>query len=55
EKNIEQTEEKIKQLEELLFQEAISSDAEKAANIFSEKVTLESYLEELYSQWEELQ
>lgn len=55
EKSIEQTEEKIKQLEELLFREDISSNAEKAADIFSEKVNLESYLEELYSQWEALQ
>ncbi len=55
EKNIELTEGKIKELENLLFQEHISSDAEKAADIFSEKTNLENTLETLYSQWEELQ
>jgi len=55
EKGIEETEEKIQKMEELLFRDEISSDAQKAADIFKDKTKLEHALEKLYEEWGELQ
>ncbi len=55
ENEIEETEGKIQELEELLFRDEISSDAQKAADIFEEKTKQENFLEKLYEEWGELQ
>lgn len=55
EKEIEETEEKIEKMEKLLFQDEISSDAQKAADIFEDKTKLEHSLEKLYEEWGVLQ
>lgn len=55
EKSIEETEQKIEALNNLLFQEEISTNAIKAQEIFEQKSALEQELESLYSQWEDMQ
>lgn len=55
EKEIEQTECKIKEIEQTLFQEEISSDFSKTQELFEQKTKWEEHLEQLYQKWEELQ
>ena len=55
ENEIEETEEKIQQLDEKLSQPEIATNADKAREIFDEKTALETYLNELYEQWEAVQ
>lgn len=55
EQQIESTEIRIEELNQMLFQEEISTNAEKAQDVFEEKSRLEQTLEELFEQWEELQ
>ncbi|MBR5468439.1 MAG: ABC-F family ATP-binding cassette domain-containing protein, partial [Firmicutes bacterium] len=55
EKEIEETENKITELEEELMKPEIATDAWKATEIFNEKTALEEKLEELMLQWEEVQ
>lgn len=55
EKEIEETELKIQDLEALLFQEEISIDADKVREIYEEKTIYEEKLEALYDSWGQLQ
>ena len=55
EKEIEQTEQKIAELDNMLFQQEVSSDFDRAQKLFEEKTDLEQNLEKLYEQWETLQ
>lgn len=55
EKEIEETELKIQDLEALLFQEEISVDADRVREIYEEKTVYEEKLEALYDSWGQLQ
>lgn len=54
EDEIGETEEKIDELNSLLEQEEVYTNAQKSAEIFKEKESLENSLMEMYSAWEEL-
>lgn len=55
EKEIEKIETKIKELEDMLFDDKISSDSMRTREIFEEKVKHEERLDHLMEEWEELQ
>ena len=55
EDEIEKTESSIRETEEMLFDEDISSNAEKASELFNRKLALEEELHSLYEKWEEAQ
>lgn len=52
EKNIEETENKIEELDQLLCQEEIYSNPEKSKEVSLEKLSLEEKLSSLYEEWE---
>ena len=54
EKEIETTESKIEELDMLLCQEEVYSNPERAKEVSQEKTNLESNLEALYEEWEQL-
>ena len=55
EKEIENIETKIQELEDMLFDDKISSDSMRTREIFEEKVKYEERLEQLMEEWEQLQ
>lgn len=55
EDEIEHTENRISELNELLFSSEINSDSEKLKTLYEEKTLLEEKLEKLYEKWEEIQ
>ena len=55
EKEIEQTEQQIEDMDKMLFDEEISRDSQKSAEIYEKKMKLEERLTELYDIWENLQ
>ena len=55
EDEIEKTEVRIAELDELLFTPEVNADTEKLKTLFDEKTVLETKLEDLYEKWEEIQ
>lgn len=55
EDEIEKTEARIAELDELLFTPEVNADTEKLKTLFDEKTVLETKLEDLYEKWEEIQ
>lgn len=55
EKEIEEAENKIAELDELLLSDAVSRDSYKANEIFTQKTEIEEKLSSLYDEWESLQ
>lgn len=55
EDEIEKTEARIAELDELLFTPDVNADTEKLKTLFDEKTVLETKLEDLYEKWEEIQ
>lgn len=55
EDEIERAENKISELNELLFSTEINSDSEKLKELYEEKTSIEEKLESLYNKWEEIQ
>lgn len=55
ETEIEKAENRIKELDELMFDPEISADSLKLSELYEEKSSLEEKLEELYEKWEEIQ
>lgn len=55
EDEIEKTETRIAELDELLFTPEVNADTEKLKTLFDEKTVLETKLEDLYEKWEEIQ
>ena len=55
EDEIEKTEARIAELDELLFTPEVNADTEKLKTLFDEKTVLETKLEALYEKWEEIQ
>ncbi len=55
EKEIEEAEAKIAELDELLLSDEVSCDSQKANEVFMEKSEVEERLAALYDEWEELQ
>jgi len=55
EKEIEKTEKKISEIESMFLDQGISSDAERTAALFDEKLFWEKKLASLYEKWEEAQ
>ena len=55
ETEIEKAENRIKELDELMFDPEISADSMKLSELYEEKSSLEEKLEELYEKWEEIQ
>ncbi len=55
EDEIEKTEARIAELDELLFTPEVNADTEKLKTLFDEKTVLETKLEDLYEKWEKIQ
>ena len=55
EDEIEKTEARIAELDELLFTPEVNADTEKLKTLFDEKTVLETKIEDLYEKWEEIQ
>ena len=55
EQEIEETEQEIARLDNLLFQDEVSTNPDRAREVYEEKTALEKKLESLYEQWETLQ
>ena len=55
EAEIEKAENRVKELDELMFNPEISADSMRLRELYEEKTALEEKLEELYEKWEEIQ
>ncbi len=55
EAEIEKAENRVKELDELMFDPEISADSMRLRELYEEKTALEEKLEELYEKWEEIQ
>ena len=55
EDDIESVENRVSELNDLLFSTEINSDSEKLKKLYEEKTSLDKILEQLYEKWEEIQ